>query len=197
MINKLTQYGIPGTGLVLDLPSFGGWFTKGIFSAIGQGLYIAIALLVVVWIGFSLFGAYSIISSFGDPQKIEKGWKTIKSVWIGISYFLVFFVVITLLAVFLGVGAPWDWAQNLQQCNDSGPAAGRFYFQGKLEADPSDPQGFIRKSYSDQISEYRETNPSITKVYVLCCEDGDEKSIGLTGVNAARPGCEINSEIEL
>lgn len=197
MITKFLQYGIPGTDIILDLPSFGGWFSNGIFSAIGQGLFLAIALLVVVWVGFSLFGAYSIISSFGDPQKIEKGWKTIKSVWIGISYFLIFFVVITSLAVFLGVGAPWDWAENLQQCNDGGPAAGRFYFQGKLEPDSTDPQRFVRKSYSEQIQEYRENNPSITKVYVLCCEDGDVESIGLTGVNAARPGCEINSDIEI
>lgn len=197
IIEKITQFEIPGTVISLNLPSFGGWFTYGIFSAIGQGIYFLIAILVVVWIGFSMFGAYSIISSFGDPQKIEKGWKTIKSVWIGISYFLMFFVVITLVAGFVGMGAPWDWAENLQQCKTGGPASGRFYFQGKFEADPNDPQEFVRKSYSDQIREYRETNPAITKVYVLCCEDGDNESIGLTGINFARPGCQINSEIDI
>jgi hypothetical protein len=193
----LSQYSIPGTEIGIDLPSIGGWFTKGIFSAIGQGMYIFIVLMVVVWVVFSMYGAFSIISSLGDPQKIEKGWKTIKSVWIGISYFLMFFVVITLVATFVGMGAPWNWAENLQQCQDGGPAAGRFYFQGKFVPDPNDPQGFVRKSYSEQVSEYKELNPIMTKVYVLCCDDAGVESIGITGINFARAGCEVNSEKDL
>lgn len=182
------QVSIPDSGIILDLPNYGGIFQQGIFSAIGFLLFLALAILVVVWVGFSLYGAFRIISSFGDPQKIEQGWKTIKSVWIGISYFLFFFAIVGFVAVFIGIGAPWDWATNLQQCSNDGPAPGRFYFQGKVDASSS-----VRKSYSDQVKEYRSTNPSITKVYVLCCDDGNQQYIGLSGVNAATTDCRVNS----
>lgn len=185
---------IPGTGIILDLPGFGGWFSNGIFSAIGFALSIFLAFMIVVWVGLALYGAFSIISSLGDTQKIEKGWKTIKSIWIGISYFMIFFMIISLLAVFVGIGAPWEWAENLQQCPQGGPAAGRFYFQGQYEGNPLHPEGFVRKSFQELLRDYRKAHPNLKKAYVLCCDDGDKEYIRLTGVNADVFNCKINSE---
>ncbi len=189
------QFYIPGTEFVFDLPSYGGFFSNGIFSAIGFLMFLFLAILVVAWLGFAIYGAFSITSSFGDPQKIEKGWKTIKSVWIGISYFLLFFLVITFAAVFMGVGAPWNWAENLRQCNQGGPASGRFYFQGKFEPDPNDPTKVIRKSYIELLDDYLESAGSTRpQYYVVCCEDGDTEYIDIIEFQSAIPSeCALNS----
>lgn len=196
MLDKFLQYGIPGTELVLDLPTFGGWFSGGIFSAVGQGIYIFIVFLVVVWVGFSMYGAFSIITSLGDPQKIEKGWKTIKSVWIGISYFLLFFVVITLLASFIGFGAPWDWAENLQQCDVSGPAGGRFYFQGKEVEDPPGSGNYENVPVNELIDDYKASpgGNSVSYVGVFCCESGDNEYIDVGNARNVPAGCRLNNE---
>ena len=196
-IVNIQGYTIPGTGIFFDLPSVGGWFSKGVFSAIGQGMAIFLAVLVLVWVGFALYGAFSIISSMGDPQKIEKGWKTIKSIWIGISYFLIFFALIGLLAVFMGIGYPWDWAENLQQCDVGGPAGGRFYFQGKFEPSVTDPGDFDRLTYSDMLANYRKTNPFAEYMRVYCCEDADKEYITVGLSNTAPSGCEINNTIKV
>lgn len=193
----LSQLEIVGSDFELDLPGYGGVFGKGVFAAVGQGMAIFFALIIVVWVGLGLYGGFTIISSFGDPQKIEKGWKIIKSIWIGITYLLVFFSMITVLAVYIGIGAPWDWPTNLQQCARGGPAPGRFYFQGKFVPDSTHPQGAVRKSYSELAEEYKTTNPAMTRVYVLCCDNGNDRYIGLSGVNAAIPECEVNSVEDL
>ena len=192
----LQGYVIPGTEIGLDLPTFGGWFTKGIFSAIGQGMYIFIVFMVVVWVAFSLYGAFSIISSFGDPQKIEKGWKTIKSVWIGISYFLLFFVVITLVAVFIGMGAPWKWAENLQQCSVNGPAGGRFYFQGKDVEDPPGSGKFENVPVSKLMEDFKASpgGNSVSYIGVFCCETGDKQYIDVGNARNVPAGCTVNNE---
>lgn len=188
-----SQVGIPGSGIVLDLPNYGGLFNRGIFSAIGQSMSLFMGFLVVVWVGFSIYGSFGIVSSWGDPQKIEKGWKTIKSVWIGISYFLLFFVIISLLGVFVGIGAPWNWADNLQQCARGGPAAGRFYFQGRTEGDQ-------RLSYMQLMNDFRANNVTTGALtaYVVCCEDGDRQWIDIVRYQSAAPsGCSINSSKNL
>lgn len=190
-ITVFNQFSIPGSDIVLDLPSYGGFFGNGIFSAIGQGLVIFIVVLVIVWVGFSLYGGYSIISSLGDTQKIEKGWKTIKSVWIGITYFLLFFAVISLVGVFVGIGAPWNWVDNLQQCANGGPASGRFYFQGKVD-------GGKRISYMQMASDFRKANPSAVNMYVICCENGGKQYIDVVRFSSAPPsGCSVNSSKSL
>jgi hypothetical protein len=170
-IVNIQGYTIPGTGIFFDLPSVGGWFSRGIFSAIGQGMAIFLAILVVVWIGFALYGAFSIISSMGDPQKIEKGWKTIKSIWIGISYFLIFFALLGLVAVFMGIGYPWDWAENLQQCEVGGPAGGRFYFQGSYVADADDSTGFSTQPVSESLKSVMKQYPTSPRFNIICCDN--------------------------
>lgn len=175
----IQAYQIPGTGFSLDLPSYGGFFANGVFSAIGLLMYLFLVVLIVAWVGFSLYGAYSIVGSMGDPQKIEKGLKIIKSVWIGISYFLIFFLIITFGAVFIGVGAPWNWAKNLQQCPPGGPAAGRFFFQGRTDPMQNPPPGtptsdlFITKPYNIMLEEFAEAHPTAVNklAHVACCED--------------------------
>lgn len=189
LLDLYTQYNLPG-GIILDLPNVGGWFSGGIFSAIGQGMFIFLAIMLVVWIGFAIYGAFSIISSFGDPQKIEKGWKTIKSVWIGITYFLLFFAVVGLIAAFLGVGAPWRWAENLQQCAQGGPAAGRFYFQGIVENGERIP-------VSEQLSKFASANTGADRAYVVCCESDTRKYITLQSNPATIGICEVNSVINI
>ncbi len=196
-IISIQGYSIPGTDIYLDLPSMGGWFTKGVFSAIGQGMSTFLAILVVVWVGFALYGAYLIVTSMGDPQKIEKGWKTIKSIWIGISYFLLFFMIVGLLAVFIGIGYPWDWAENLQQCSVGGPAGGRFYFQGKFKPDVANPGEFIRLTYSDMLTDFKKANPAAEFMRVYCCENADEEYVEVGLSNTAPAGCEVNSVTRL
>ncbi len=193
------QVEIPGSGIVLDLPNFGGIFQNGIFAGIGFLLATFLLILIVAWVGFSIYGAFQIISSLGDPQKIEKGWKTIKSVWIGVSYFLLFFVIISAIAAFVGIGAPWRWAENLQQCAQGGPAAGRFYFQGKFEPDPNDPAGHVRVSFNEQLQ--RISSSSAPGFAVWCCEVDGQEYIEVRSHYGAVPapmpsGCSVNSVIQ-
>lgn len=195
-IINIQGYTIPGTDIFFDLPSVGGWFTKGVFSAIAQGMAIFLGILVVVWVGFALYGAFSIISSMGDPQKIEKGWKTIKSIWIGISYFLMFFALIGLIAVFVGIGYPWDWAENLQQCSINGPAGGRFYFQGKTVIDADGKP--VTVSYKEQMDVFRMSN-AWRYVAVYCCEDttGEYITLKTSTVGSSPPaGCALDQLVK-
>lgn len=191
MMNNLlkifTQYQIPDSDIILDIPQFGGLLTKGVFSAIGAGMFYFLIFLIVIWVAFAIYGAFLIISSFGTEDKIKKGWTTIKSVWLGITYFLAFFALITVISVFVGLGAPWSWAENLQQCAARGPASGRFYFQGKV-----DPITGETITFSEQLSNI--SAPGNYPVY--CCENTGVESV-VIGTSSATGNCELNSRIDV
>lgn len=177
-----TQYTIPGSDIFLDLPTFGGFFEKGFFSAVGMGMFFFLSLIVVVWVALGIYAAFLIISSFGAEDKIKKGWTTIKSVWIGITYMIGFFLVVTIVGVFIGIGSPWNWAENLQQCAAGGPASGRFYFQG-VEVNGENI------TVSEQLSNLPPANYP-----VYCCENGDVESV-VVGSGGASGNCQENSRI--
>jgi hypothetical protein len=115
----------PGVGISIDYPSVTGVFKNGLWSAIGFGLSFFFTIMIMIWIGYSIYAAFK-ISHSGMEKDFETGITMIKNVWISISIGILFFVFLNVLGSFLGVGSIPQWYVNLAQCNGT---AGGFYFK--------------------------------------------------------------------
>jgi hypothetical protein len=115
----------PDLGVTVNLPKITGIASQGIFATIGYFLEMVFGLLLIIWIGYSIFAAYKIITS-NMAKGLEEGVTIIKNVWVGISIGLGFFIVLSLVGTIIGVGDVTSWHTNLSQCHD---ASGGFYFK--------------------------------------------------------------------
>ncbi|MEI7578956.1 MAG: hypothetical protein WCJ58_02825 [bacterium] len=123
--NFQTQFQLPDitTTIVIHTPQ-SGFFTGGVLSTIGNFIWILFIILMLIWVALTMWAAYKIMSSQGNPQETEKGVKTIRNIWFGISAFMVFIVMLSTLGAFLGFGSVMDWSQNFKQCGSNQ----EFYF---------------------------------------------------------------------
>lgn len=113
-------------GIVLRTPSAGGVFANGALGAVGYVLGYFFTALILIWIVYSLYAAYKILLSQGAEQDLQKGYTLIKNVWISITWGMIFFVAISIIGSFTGIGDITQWYYQLAQC---GGGTGSFYFQ--------------------------------------------------------------------
>jgi hypothetical protein len=116
-------------GIKIDLPEIMLFKGQGILSAMGYILNIILGILLVIWIGYSIYAGYKIVTS-SMAKGLEEGVNMIKNVWIGISMGLAFFAVISVVGGIMGVGDITRWHVNLSQCNNG---TGGFYFKDVQE----------------------------------------------------------------
>ena len=126
---------IPNLGIILNLPAVNGVFNNGALAALGALLGFFLGAMILIWIGFSIYGAYKFILSNGDPKGIEGGMTLIKNVWISISVGIIFFIVISVIGTFLGVGDVTKWYYQLAQCHN---ASGSFFFKDNASHELAD-----------------------------------------------------------
>jgi len=119
----------PDLGLTISLPTISGIASQGIFATIAYVLELIFGLMVLIWVGYSIYAGYKIITN-SEAKGIEEGIKIIKNIWIGISIGLLFFVVLSITGSVMGVGDITRWHIGLAQCND---ASGGFYFKDVQE----------------------------------------------------------------
>lgn len=112
--------------LGIDTPPVKTSFDGGLLSGIASFLWLFFVVLMIIWVGYTLFAAYKIIKSQGDPGAIQQGMKWIKNVWISITVGVIFFIVLSVAGTFFGVGSIAQWHYQLSQCHDS---SGGFYFK--------------------------------------------------------------------
>jgi hypothetical protein len=141
--------GGPG-GIVLNFPSIEGIFSGGVLSAIAFFLSMVFTLLIVIWIGYSIYGAYKIIAS-GGGEELQKGMTIIKNIWLSITFGLGFFIVLSAIGTFVGVGSIYDWTKSVAQCHDG---TGGFYFM----------------DYELQSTVFTSNDIAFHKDRVYCCE---------------------------
>jgi hypothetical protein len=119
----------PGLGIKIDLPTVMLFKGQGLFSALGYILTMVLAVIFVIWVGYSIYAGYKIVTS-SMAKGLEEGINMIKNVWIGISMGLAFFAVISVVGGIMGIGDITRWHINLSQCNNG---TGGFYFKDVQE----------------------------------------------------------------
>ena len=75
-------------------------------ARVRTGLYIALGLIVLVAVVYSLIAAFKYIQSQGDPGKIEEAQKAIKAIFFGIAAMFIAIVGIVLVFVFFNFSPP-------------------------------------------------------------------------------------------
>lgn len=115
-------------GITLYFPTINGIFNNGPLAAIGAILNYFFVIMMMIWIGYSIYAAYKIVLSQGAEKDIETGITLIKNVWISITWGVVFFIAISIVGAFSGIGDITQWYIQLSQCNGQS-----FYFKDMAE----------------------------------------------------------------
>ena len=112
-------------GIDFKYPSAQGIFNSGVFAAIGFFLWYFLFALIIILVGFSIYGAFKISLSQGDEKKIEEGTTLIKNVWISAAWGILFFIILSIIGNLFGIGDITQWNTKLAQCKGSN---GGYYF---------------------------------------------------------------------
>ena len=110
-IRFLNQVVIPSTDFVIDAPHTG-VSSGGVLATIGTLAGAAFTIVLVIWVGISIWAALTIIRGSGDAQAQEKGFTMIKNIWMGISSLFVFFVILSMIGTIFGFGSVYSWSEN-------------------------------------------------------------------------------------
>ena len=121
-----------GINIHFPTPNGGGLFGNGVLAGIGALMSYFLMILVLIWIVYSIYAAFKIITSQGAEKDIETGMTLVKNVWVSITWGLAFFAVLSIIGAFIGIGDVTQWYYSLAQCNGSG---GGFYFLDRAAAD--------------------------------------------------------------
>jgi hypothetical protein len=84
-------------------------------------------LMIIFWVIILFRAGVSVIQSGGDPAALGKAQRRITNVLMGVAFLVGFFVVINLVAAFIGVGNFTEWPKVFSQCRD-----GQYYFNKRL-----------------------------------------------------------------
>ncbi len=93
-------------------------------SLIGTLVFIA---LILFWVFLLIRAGVKVIQSEGDPAALVEAQKRFTSVVMGVIFLVGFFVVINIVAAFLGIGNFTEWPKVFSQCKD-----GTYYYNKKL-----------------------------------------------------------------
>jgi hypothetical protein len=147
-------------GFKVNLPTISGIASNGVFAAIGFFLEWILGFLLIIWIGFSIYAAFKIITS-QMAEGLEEGVKIIKNIWIGISIGLLFMISLSFIGAFVGFGNITEWHHSLAQCHD---ATGGFFFKE------------VQEQYAGGLPQ--------TSNYVYCCKvTADLKTVAALKTN--------------
>lgn len=169
------QVVVPSTDFVLDAP-LSGISSGGVLSTIGTLAGAAFTVVLVIWVGISVWAALTIIRGSGDAQAQEKGFTMIKNIWLGISSLFVFFVVLSMIGTIFGFGSVYSWSENFLQC---GSGYDGFYF-ATVET---------RKSELEDEGDVDQAN-------IYCCPDVFDPLAG-SNIAAGWKVVDVNSVIDI
>lgn len=110
----------------LDISTIRNWTP---ISYIATLLSVGFVLLVALWVFRIVRATVIIINSRGEGKDIEAASKKVLNIFAGIALLFLFFVGLSLLGGFLGVGDLFNWPRAFSRCNN-----GDFHFQVALKA---------------------------------------------------------------
>jgi len=111
----------------LNLFEVGAWGRIGeigLLAALGLIAQLLFSFLIVIWIFIAIFAGLKIIRSQGDPEGIKGGMTRLKNLWMGATIGILFFIAVSFIGTFAGVGNIFAWSDNLQDCDCSNAAEG-------------------------------------------------------------------------
>jgi hypothetical protein len=103
-----------------------------VLAGIGSLLGFFMVVMMVIWVVYSIYAGFKINMSQGKEEDVKTGFTLIKNVWISITWGVAFFILLSIIGTFMGVGNVTQWSYNLAQCNG---AAGGFYFRDRAAAE--------------------------------------------------------------
>lgn len=115
----------------------GGWGNVGILALLGLAGQLMFAFLVVAWVMIAILAGLKMVKSQGNPEEIEGGAKWIQNMLMGITIGLIFFIAVSILGWFVGVGTVFQWSDNLQDCSCENSAPGVDCYTYKFQAKAS------------------------------------------------------------
>lgn len=86
--------------------------------------------LFIYWIFLIIKSGFIIISSAGNPDKLQEGVKQIRAVLTSLAALFVFIIILIIAGNFFGIGSIWDWPNSFRQCSNFD---NKFYFTVNLE----------------------------------------------------------------
>lgn len=124
---------------MFELGSWGNIEGIGILALLALIAQFLFAFLIVIWIFIAIFAGLKIIRSQGNPEGIQGGMTRIKNLWAGVTIGLLFFVAVSFIGMFAGVGNIFEWADNLQECSCEKAVSGQdcytYLFQAKASVE--------------------------------------------------------------
>lgn len=115
----------------------GGWGNVGILSLLSLIAEFAFSFLVVAWVFVAIFAGLKIIRSQGASDQIEGGTKRLKNMLAGITVGLLFFVAISVLGSYAGIGNIFEWSDSLKECSCELTPENRKCYTYKFQAESS------------------------------------------------------------
>jgi len=109
--------GLPG-GNKISLSVFNpttGWSNMGILSFLAVVARFSFFGLIVLWVFLIIRAGLIIVTSEGG-DKLKSGMKRIRTIWLGVTMGLVFFIAVSFIGTFAGVGTIFEWSDNLLEC---------------------------------------------------------------------------------
>ncbi|MBN1332117.1 hypothetical protein JW978_04580 [Candidatus Dojkabacteria bacterium] len=119
----------------------GGWGNASFLTIGSRILVFAFSGLFVAWIFIIIFAAIKIMRQPGE-EGMTAGSKRIKNVFYGISIGLLFFMAISFIGTFAGVGNIFEWSESFQECSCENAGEEQCY-QYKFQAEASREDGDV------------------------------------------------------
>lgn len=113
-----------------------GNFTEntGLLSILGVVSSLIFSFLLVAWIFIAIFAGIKIISSQGNPEGIQGGTKRIQNMLMGITIGILFFIAVSVLGWFAGVGNIYEWSESFKECECAGGADTCYHYRFQAES---------------------------------------------------------------
>lgn len=125
------------SGSLINVGAWGDIQGVGLLSLLALILQFIFVLLIVLWVLIAIFAGIRTIRSQGDPEGIQGGTKRIRNLLAGITVGLLFFIAVSFIGYFAGVGNVFDWSNSLRECSCSNATAGSDCYTFRFQAEAS------------------------------------------------------------